>query len=295
MGVGRAGASVLGSRCGVAVLNEYRVIEGDCLDVLPTLDAGAFDAVVTSPPYGDQRQRTYGGYDWRETRAFFEPYAEALHRVVKDDGALMLNLGRLVRDGCERPLAKDARRAFEDAGWLWIDTVIWRKPNGLISSSTAYLHSVHEYVWWLAKSEDAYRGYDSDTRTPHTPESLKRWAQGYRVSDDKESRYHKRGKKIADPHPDGARPKTVFDAAIGQTRGLRHTAPMPEKLAKHLVCLSCPPGGVVLDPFCGSGTTGVAALRHGRSFVGIELRQDYAADAQLRIGDDQPLLNVEAA
>lgn len=63
-----------------------------------------------------------------------------------------------------------------------------------------------------------------------------------------------------------------------------HPAAMPLALAEKLVAAGCPPGGVVLDPFAGSGTTGLAALGAGRRFVGVEIHEDYAAHAAERLG-----------
>ena len=64
-----------------------------------------------------------------------------------------------------------------------------------------------------------------------------------------------------------------------------HFAMMPEKLAEPMILAGCPVGGVVLDPFCGAGTTGVVAVKNGRGFVGIELSEKYTAIAQRRIAD----------
>ena len=81
----------------------------------------------------------------------------------------------------------------------------------------------------------------------------------------------------------------------GASRGLKHPAPMNEDLARHLVCLSCPPGGTVLDPFAGSCTTGRAALNRGRSFIGFELNPEYADEGRARLEHITPPLFGAAA
>lgn len=185
-------------------------------------------------------------------------------------------------------MAEDARRAAERAGWTWADTLVWQKPNGFYAASAQYLHNCHEYVWWLGNGSDVYRGYDADTRTPHSPDSLARFAQGFRTNRSKNGqRYQNAGKAMSGPHPDGAAPKSVVSYAVGTDRGTDHPAMMPPGLARHLVCLSCPPGGTVLDPFAGSGTTGIAAVDAGRAFVGIELDPDYAVLAAKRVAATQ--------
>ena len=74
-----------------------------------------------------------------------------------------------------------------------------------------------------------------------------------------------------------------------------HPARMPLRLASHLVAMTTPPGGLVLDPFAGNATTGVAANRIGRRFIGIELDEHYAAAASARLRDDAPLLCLPTA
>lgn len=257
----------------------WEVRQGDALELLRAMPAESVDAIVTSPPYADQRPGWGAPPD--KFAAWLSPFLAEMLRVTRTTGSLMLNIGRVVRRGVEKPCAEDSRRAAEAIGWSWIDTIVWHKLNSLPWSSTAYLHSMHEYVWWLGKTAGAYRGFDKDTRTEHAPDSITRWKQGYRKTED--PRYHKRGKRQADPHPDGARPKSVFVCAIGGVRGLKNPAVMALDLARFLVCLSCPAGGLVLDPFAGSGTTGVAALATGRRFLGIERDPAFADEARRRI------------
>jgi len=72
-----------------------------------------------------------------------------------------------------------------------------------------------------------------------------------------------------------------------------HFAVFPPKLIEPCILAGCPAGGIVLDPFCGSGTTGMVALRHGRRFIGIELNAEYVDMAHRRIQGDMPLLNAQ--
>jgi DNA modification methylase len=96
---------------------------------------------------------------------------------------------------------------------------------------------------------------------------------------------------------DGRRNKRSVWTLATQPYAGAHFATFPPKLIEPCIIAGCPEGGTVLDPFAGSGTTGMVALRHGRSFVGMELSAVYAAMARWRIRDDAPLLNgvAEAA
>src|SRR3954467_10711667 len=94
-------------------------------------------------------------------------------------------------------------------------------------------------------------------------------------------------------HPLGRNRRSVWSVDTRPFKGA-HFATFPPKLIEPCILAGCPEGGMVLDPFAGSGTTGMVALRHGRSFVGVELNSAYAAMARWRIRDDAPLLNSVA-
>lgn len=247
---------------------------------LPLADESV-DAIVTSPEYADQRKYKHGARTAPSVYAeHFTPFLAEMLRVLRAEGSLMLNLGVIFRAGEETPYAEEVVGAARRLGWRLLHRMIWHKPNPLPLSHPAYLTVAHEWVFWLAKSQHAYRGYDRDTRTPHSETSLRRIKDAYQRS--KDERYRKRS--ATNPlHPDGARPTTVFSCAVGSTRGIRHPAPMPLKLALHLVSLSTPAGGLVLDPFCGSGTTLLAARMRGRSAMGCDINGEYLQEAAERL------------
>jgi DNA modification methylase len=299
----------------------WEIREGDALNLLAEMPRASVDAIVTSPPYGDQRR--YDGSAARakvranrngrrpgnknESRAarsrgpaaaveFLEPFLAAMLDVVSPAGGVMLNLGPIMRDGEDSCWEDEVLRRARAMGWKCLQRIVWHKPNGNVLSAPQYMRIGHEMVFWLGRSTDAYRGYDRDTRTPHAETSKRRIAQPYLDAHTRpgDERYVKRSRKHR-LHPDGAKPGTVFECGVGGERGIRHPAIMPLKLALHLVSLACPAGGLVLDPFAGSGTTGIAALRRGRRFLGFEINDEYASEARARIAADAPLLNEPAS
>jgi DNA modification methylase len=251
----------------------WEVVEGESLSWLRRQADRSFDAVVTSPPYGDQR--SYGGAPPDEYADWIEPWLVELLRTCREAGSLMLNLGRIMRDGEEHPWALEVLMRAREVGWRWVDTIVWHKTNAMPLSHPAYLHGMHEFVWWLSPTTSCYRGYDSDTRRPHAEGTVRRIGQPYMRSKGEKGGY--------ELHPDGARPSTVFAAGVGATRGLKHPAPMAKALALHLVSLSCPFGGIVLDPFAGAMTTGVACLERGRRFVGVEHQLEAVQEGRERL------------
>lgn len=263
---------------------------GDSLDVMSRWPDECVDAIVTSPEYADQRRYGHGADTAPEVYAdTFLPYLDAMRRLLKPTGSLMLNLGVIMRRGEESPWADEVLDRARSTGWKLLHRTIWQKSNPLPLSHPPYLTIAHEWVFWLAKTTDVYRGYDADTRRPHAEASLRRINDPYMRS--KDERYAKRGKANA-LHPDGAKPTTVFTCAVGSTRGIKHPAPMAMDLAQYLVSLSCPPGGVVLDPFVGSGTTVIAAVQRHRRGIGIDLNEEYLREASMRLERGMPAVSL---
>ena len=196
--------------------------------------------------------------------------------------------------------------ALQADGWWLRSDIIWAKPNPMPESVRDRPTKAHEYVFLLAKSEVYH--YDADaiaedavsaTGLPNGQVSSP-YAQGFTAG--------RSGNKARKYGGERDRPDSTLGASIpweGITRNRRsvwtittkpypeaHFATFPRELPELCVLAGCPRGGGVLDPFAGSGTTGVAALRHGRSFVGLELNPEYVELARRRIAGDAPLFNA---
>ena len=178
--------------------------------------------------------------------------------------------------------------ALQDDGWILRNDIIWAKPNAMPESVQDRLSTKYEHVFMLSKSPRYW--FDLDPiREPHesTPERAGQTAL--------------RGQKAIRPsgpnsgaYSDGGRnPGDVWTIAT-QPFAEAHFATMPPTLAERCIQAGCKPGGTVLDPFSGSGTTGLAAARHGRRYVGIDLNADYL-DLSLRTRLAQPSLTTEAS
>jgi site-specific DNA-methyltransferase (adenine-specific) len=263
--------------------------EGDSLAVLRSMPDASVDAIVTSPPYADLR----GGAAPERYAEWIAPVLEELRRVLSPTGGFLLNLGRVFRGGEESTYHEETMLLARRLGWLRIDTVVWHKPNALPLSHPRYLHNQHEYVYWLALRPDAYRGYTIETRRPHTDSTIARVRRAFTYDRKGDERYAKRGRRHP-LNPDGARPASVVSYSVGKVKGVRHSAPMSLDLAHHLVALACPPGGLVLDPFAGSGTTLLAAVNSGRTAVGIDHDANAVREAVERLSS-QLAMPVAAA
>jgi DNA modification methylase len=165
--------------------------------------------------------------------------------------------------------------ALQDDGWTLRNDVIWHKSNPMPESVTDRLAACHEHVFMLSKGTRYW--FDLDPiREPHVS------------TPDREGKNALRGQKAMRPvgpnsgtYSEGGRnPGDVWTIAT-QPFAEAHFAVMPQALAERAILAGCKPGGVVLDPFSGSGTSGLAAAKHGRRYVGIDLSADYL-DLSLR-------------
>lgn len=179
--------------------------------------------------------------------------------------------------------------ALQEAGWWLRSDCIWHKPNPMPESVQDRPTKAHEYVFLLTKSARYFYNAEA-VRVPASQASESRYGYDFGIKDGA-------GDAVNDRRtvPNGRREfdgkanlRTVWSISTQTFRGA-HFATFPEAIVETCVAAGCPDGGTVLDPFAGSGTTGVVAVRRGRSFVGIELNPTYAAMARKRITSEAPL------
>lgn len=253
---------------------------GDSQKLLPELAEGSAQTCVTSPPYWSLRDYSIEGQIGLEESldaylASLVGVFEEVRRVLRDDGTLWLNIGDSFTSGGRTWRAPDKKNPFramdirpptpaglkpkdligvpwrlafalQAAGWYLRADVIWNKPNCQPESVKDRPTRSHEYVFLFSKSE----------RYLYDPQAV-------------------RG-------PNDRNLRTVWDI---NTRAQKdpHVAMFPPELVERCIALGSAEGDVVLDPFVGSGTTGLVALDMRRRFVGIELNPRYVELARQRL------------
>jgi site-specific DNA-methyltransferase (adenine-specific) len=272
---------------------------GDALTVLQKWPAAFIDCVVTSPPY--YQQRDYRGHKeqvGQETSpaAYIDRLAAIfgeVRRTLKDTGSLWLVLGdKYDKDGAQLGLPWRVALALVDDGWNLRSDCIWHKPNAMPSSTKTRPTTDHEYIFFLTKSADYFYNADA-VREPHVTFSENSKMRGGRNHFGKRGGTPEAGKNGGDSnlhngrwdqafHPLGRNKRTVWSIPLSKFRGA-HFAVFPESLVSTCLKASCPPQGVVLDPFLGSGTTAVVAKQLGHSYLGIDVAQEYCDMALERI------------
>ncbi|MFI7096797.1 DNA-methyltransferase [Streptomyces lydicus] len=273
---------------------------GDALDQMRTLPDCSVNCIVTSPPYyGLRNYGTAGQYGLEESPAAYvetmrQVFAEA-RRVLADDGTLWLNLGDSWGPG-KQFLMIPARTAIalQEDGWILRNDVIWHQTNAMPEPHRDRLSSRHEHLFLFAKSTRYW--FDLDPiREPITAFTAKYqqrssspsaagdysetrpWTNGTQKGLDQYGAAHVRS------HPNGRNPGDVWALANRPNRsGVKHFATFPIDLPIRCIKAGCKPGGTVLDPFSGSGTTGAAARQLDRRYIGIDLNPAYHDLAKAR-------------
>ena len=177
--------------------------------------------------------------------------------------------------------------ALQADGWYLRSDCIWAKPNPMPESVTDRPTKAHEYVFLLTKAERYF--YDADAIAEPAAQGARRFNGGHAGNTDRQDNGRQDVAIVEDRNK-----RTVWSIATQPFPG-SHFAVMPEALAEPCVLSGSRAGDTVLDPFAGSGTVGVVALKHGRSFIGCELNPAYAEMARNRIRDDAPLFNKPEA
>jgi DNA modification methylase len=183
--------------------------------------------------------------------------------------------------------------ALRADGWYLRSDIIWSKPNPMPESVTDRPTKAHEYVFLLSKSPRYF--YDAEAIKEPAEDIGRENGRDGRDEDERARPPGARARTLArlDYTERGRNKRSVWTVATQPYPGA-HFATFPPKLIEPCILAGCPEGGTVLDPFAGAGTTGMVALRHGRSFVGCELNADYVRLARDRIIADSPLLNSYA-
>jgi DNA modification methylase len=270
----------------------WNIYHGDCLEVLRTLPAESVDAVVTDPPYAEIN-RPYGRLTEPQWHTLMDGVVSEVRRILKPHGSAVFILQpNSEKVGRMRPwlfefMAKWAREwnMVQDA-WWWNHctppTVHCQRKRGLMRPSL-------KACVWLGPS-DCFRNQDAvlidasdaaktDKRFERHDATLKYGPSGLSMRNARAlSAFRERG---------GVTPFNVVvcsntDSA-NSSGASGHGAGTPLPLAEWWTRYLTPDGGVVLDPFCGAGTTGIAAVRRGADFIGIEQHDDYVEIAKARI------------
>ncbi len=288
------------------------IIHGDALSVLKSMPDDIVDCVVTSPPYWGLRN--YGVVSQIGHEKTPEEYIEKMtyifkeiKRILKSTGTIWINIGdsyynnfgggsktcgvgniKALRERGRANKQKHPLIKFKDIvgipwmlafalrndGWYLRQDIIWHKSNAMPESVHDRCTKSHEYIFLMTKNPKYYFDQDSIRE----PLNLSSFVEGRAVNTNGPTDM----KRFC--HPKGRNKRSVWTVPTASVYGQEHPATYPEKLILPCILAGCPRGGVVLDPFFGSGTTGFVASNNGRDYIGIEINEKYIEIAKERLG-----------
>lgn len=265
------------------VPKQTEVILGDCLSVLKEFQSDSIDLVVTSPPYADQRAKTYGGIKPENYVAWFMPIADELKRVLRPTGTFILNIKEKAKGGERHTYVLELILEMRKQGWLWTEEFIWHKKNCYPGKWPNRFRDSWERCLQFNKDKK-FNMYQESVMVP-----MGDWAKTRlkKLSETDKRRDNSKvgsgfGKNIS--HWIGrelAYPTNVLHFA-SECSNKNHSAAFPKELPAWFIKLFTKEGDWVLDPFVGSGTTCVVAGELGRNSIGIEVKEEYYELAKSR-------------
>jgi site-specific DNA-methyltransferase (adenine-specific) len=277
-------------------MDNFSVITGDCLGVMSKMEENSFDACITDPPYG------MGMEDWDYSVPTEEIWEQTL-RILKPGGFCL--------SFCSPQLYHRMASAVEDAGFIIKDQIMWMVTTKMPKKN--HLKQAHEPI---VVAQKPFKGTIKanfekwgtgivdvqNTRVPWDGKPPTGWVK----DGHKRRTFGKEGKTTGtqkefgkvDANPDGRYPSNIIGEVLPAhqkyfyaprvTRKERgeyndHPTPKPISLMSYLIKVYSPENSRIIDPFCGSGSTGCSAVIEGREFVGIELSEHYSEISRKRI------------
>ncbi|CAN1544108.1 COG0863 DNA modification methylase [Methylophilaceae bacterium] len=241
---------------------------GDAVDVINQLEPKSIDLIFADPPYmlsndgftcHSGKQVSVNKGDWDKSAGveadilFYERWITSCKRVLKDDGTLWISGTYHSIYICGFLLQK--------LGWHIINDIAWFKPNAAPNLACRQFAASHETLLWAKKHPKAKHEFNYQLMKTGD------WGKD----------------SIKNPNKQMRSVWVIPTTPKREKKFGKHPTQKPLALLERIILASSQAEGIILDPFCGSGTTGVAAVKHGRKFIGIELDIGYFEIAKLRI------------
>ena len=249
---------------------------GDCQKELGKILDNSVDLIVTSPPYADQRQSTYGGVKADEYVEWFLPVSKELLRVLKPTGTFILNIKEKVVDGERSTYVMELILEMKKQGWLWTEEFIWHKKNCFPGKWSNRFRDAWERLLQFNK-EKKFNMYQDAVKVPigdWAKDRLKNLSETDKVRDNA-----KNGSGFGKNVSNWLGKETVYPTNVvhlaTECNNKNHSAAFPKELPEWFIKLFTQENDTVLDPFMGSGTTIEVANRMRRNSIGIEILPEY--------------------
>jgi site-specific DNA-methyltransferase (adenine-specific)/site-specific DNA-methyltransferase (cytosine-N4-specific) len=271
-----------------------KILQGDCFELIKTLEDNSVDLVITSPPYADivnygknisiKKPNEY--CDW------LLPLFNEIHRVLKPSGSFILNINDNCSNGLRNPFIFELiYRSQKETKLKFYDTYIWHKMNGIPNGSKKRFRNTTEFIFHFVKNQKELKFHMDRVLQEQSKATSDRRKYPWQLKAHGTITDGERGNKTeynAERLPEKVRPDNVFrfpTAALARDNTIRHPAPYHKELPTYFINLLTDEGDVVLDVFSGIGTTGLGC--NNREYIGFELNEKYAEFSRKRLNGEE--------
>ena len=258
--------------------HSIRLLQGDCVEILSRARENSVDMIFADPPYflsnggitcqaGKMVSVNKGNWDkskgTKENHQFNLKWLKACKRVLKPNGTIWVS-------GTTH-IIYSIGFAMQELGYKVLNDIIWYKRNAAPNLSCRYFTHSTEIVLWAAKDEKSkhYFDYPLMKQTNNGKQMRNLWE----FTEAEQSRQEDNVWQITSP-------------GSAEKRFGKHPTQKPVELLRRIIQASTQEGDLILDPFCGSSTTGVAAIMLGRKYVGMDLDSEYLGLSVKRLGEE---------
>lgn len=254
------------SQLGRSAMPHYE--QGDACEVMRRIEDASIDCIVTTPPYWRRRSQGTESITATTKEDFVDELLQTMsqaYRVLKPQGSLWLNMGDDTTDGFVQGIPwRLVLQMIDKQGWQLVNEVVWNKTTTSPQGSQDHLRKVHEFMFHLVKNDDFY----------YNDEELRRTFALIMRNEIKG-----RGKAVKGKQHQGLVPSDVWTIGV-QRSGIAHYCVAPDTLYRLPLVATCPHDGIVLDPYCGTGTTCKIAYEMNLRSIGIDINGDYIKRAR---------------
>jgi len=264
---------------------KFCIYNGDSKNIISLLENNSIQSVITSPPYlglnKDYNKKLFYLYNENEYINFLAEIFEKLYPKLKDEGSIILNLGPVKQNGQRSLYPFKLAMRLQEIGYYLYELLIWNKRKSLPIKNG--FSQRHEYIFIFAKNlKKMYKNID-EMRVPYAETTLDRYKRKKKAKFVREDK-NRTGYKYCKPHPKGALPSSIIEIKSPTKLQVKeHYAVFPVDLPLYFIKGFSKINDVILDPFMGSGTTGIACIDTDRKFIGIEISKEYCEIAKNRM------------
>ena len=272
-----------------------QILHGDSLDVLGAYDDSSVDLIMTSPPFGLVRKKDYGNVEANEYVNWFKSFAVDFHRVLKDDGSLVIDIGGAWNKGYPTRNLYHFKLLImlcEEVGFHLAQDFYWWNPSKLptpaewVTVRRIRVKDAINTVWWLSKTPWP-KASNRRVLQPYSQSMEELLAKGYKAK--KRPSGHDISEKFSTNNGASIPPNLIaipntesnsFYMRYCEEKGCKpHPARYPAELPEYFIRMLTDPDDLVVDPFAGSCVTGEVCERTKRRWVCIELSEEYCQTA----------------